>query len=91
MAKRKLNYRFHNPNPVEVTADYILKVMIEANTEKVEKAIRVKMQTITEKKYNDIQKYIFCKEYDSYKENDLDKIVSEDVNGYLRKRGYVNG
>ena len=30
MAKRKLNYRFHNPNPVEVTADYILKVMIEA-------------------------------------------------------------
>lgn len=56
MAKRKLNYRFHNPNPVEVTADYILKVMIEANTEKVEKAIRVKMQTNTEKKYNDIQK-----------------------------------
>ena len=56
MAKRKLNYRFHNPNPVVVTADYILKVMIEANTEKVEKAIRVKMQTITEKKYNDIQK-----------------------------------
>ena len=53
MAKRKLNYRFHNPNPVEVTADYILKVMIEVNTEKVEKAIRVKMQTITEKKYND--------------------------------------
>ena len=56
MAKRKLNYRFHNPNPVEVTADYILKVMIEANTEKEEKAIRVKMQTITEKKYNDVQK-----------------------------------
>ena len=56
MAKRKLNYRFHKPNPVEVTADYILKVMIEVNTEKVEKAIRVKMQTITEKKYNDIQK-----------------------------------
>lgn len=56
MAKRKLNYRFHNPNPVEVTADYILKVMIEVNTEKVEKAIRAKMQTITEKKYNDIQK-----------------------------------
>ena len=35
MAKRKLNYRFHNPNPVEVTAEYILKVMIEANVEKV--------------------------------------------------------
>jgi hypothetical protein len=40
VAKRKLNYRFHNPNPVEVTADYILKVMIEANTEKVEKILQ---------------------------------------------------
>ena len=40
MAKRKLNYRFHNPNPVEVTADYILKVMIEANAEKVEKILQ---------------------------------------------------
>ena len=44
MAKRKLNYRFHNPNPVEVTADYILKVMIEANREKVEKALREEME-----------------------------------------------
>ncbi len=43
MAKRKLNYRFHNPNPVEVTADYILKVMIEANTEKVEKILQENM------------------------------------------------
>ena len=37
------NYRFHNPNPVEVTADYILKVMIEANTEKVEKILQENM------------------------------------------------
>ena len=43
MAKRKLNYRFHNPNPVEVTADYMLKVMIEANTEKVEKILQENM------------------------------------------------
>ena len=43
MSKRKLNYRFHNPNPVEVTADYILKVMIEANTEKVEKILQENM------------------------------------------------
>ena len=43
MAKRKLNYRFHNPNPVEVTADYILKVMMEANTEKVEKILQENM------------------------------------------------
>ena len=31
MKKQKLNYRFHNPNTAEVTADYILKVFIEAN------------------------------------------------------------
>ena len=54
--KKKIELSFSYPNPVEVTADYILKVMIEANTEKVENDIRVKMQTITEKKYNDIQK-----------------------------------
>ena len=24
MKKRKLNYRFHNPNTAEVTADYLL-------------------------------------------------------------------
>lgn len=44
MAKRKLNYRFHNPNPVEVSAEYILKVMIEANAEKVEKALQEGME-----------------------------------------------
>ena len=40
MKERKLNYRFHNPNPAVVTADYILKVLIEANTGKVDTAIR---------------------------------------------------
>ena len=44
MAKRKLNYRFHNPNPVEVTAEYILKVLIEANAEKVEKVLQEEME-----------------------------------------------
>ena len=44
MAKRKLNYRFHNPNPVEVTAEYILKVMIEANAAKVEKTLQEEME-----------------------------------------------
>lgn len=39
MKKRKLNYRFHNPNTAEVTADYLLKVLVEANMEKVEKVI----------------------------------------------------
>ena len=45
MAKRKPNYRFHNPNPVEVTADYILKVFIEVNAKKVERV----MQEVAEK------------------------------------------
>ena len=40
MKQRKLNYRFHNPNPADVTADYILKILIEANVPKVERAIK---------------------------------------------------
>ena len=40
MKKRKLNYRFHNPNTAEATADYILKIMIEANEGKVDQEIR---------------------------------------------------
>lgn len=38
--KRKLNYRFHNPNTPEKTADYILKVFIEVNSGKAEQAIQ---------------------------------------------------
>lgn len=38
--RSKLNYRFHNPNPADVTADYILKVFLEVNEKKVEQAIR---------------------------------------------------
>ena len=40
MKECKLNYRFHNPNPAAVTADYILKVLIEANAGKADAAIR---------------------------------------------------
>lgn len=40
MKKRKLNYRFHNPNTAEATADILLKILIEANSEKVERAIQ---------------------------------------------------
>ena len=35
----KLNYRFHNPNSAEDTADFLCKLLIEANTGKVERAI----------------------------------------------------
>ena len=40
MKKRKLNYRFHNPNSAEDTADFLFKLMIEVNADKVEQAIR---------------------------------------------------
>lgn len=40
MKKRKLNYRFHNPNTAEATAEILLKVFVEANSEKVEKAVQ---------------------------------------------------
>ena len=40
MKKQKLNYRFHNPNTAEVTADYILKVFIEVNSKKVERVMQ---------------------------------------------------
>lgn len=38
--QRKMNYRFHDPNPAAVTAGCVLKVLIEANAGKVEAAIR---------------------------------------------------
>lgn len=45
MKQRKLNYRFHNPNPEAATADYILKILIEANAGKVEQAIQAANQS----------------------------------------------
>lgn len=40
MKKRKLNYHFHNPNPAEATADYILDIFLETDQEKVQLAIQ---------------------------------------------------
>lgn len=40
MKKRKLNYRFHDPNTAETAANYLLKILIETNTPKVEQAIQ---------------------------------------------------
>ena len=39
MKQRKLNYRFHNPNSAEDTAEFLCKLLIEANVGKVERAI----------------------------------------------------
>ena len=40
--KAKLNYRFHNPNTPEVTADYILKILIEVNLKKIDRILEEK-------------------------------------------------
>lgn len=40
MKKRKLNYRFHNPNTTATTANHLLEILIDANQEKVQLAIQ---------------------------------------------------
>jgi len=52
--KKKLNYRFHNPNPPDVTVDYILKVFMQVNIPKVEKAVRdAKVRAMVEESQKD--------------------------------------
>lgn len=54
MKKTKLNYRFHNPNSVEDTADFLCKILIEANAGKVERALReAALMNEEEKEYID--------------------------------------
>ncbi len=48
MKQRKLNYRFHNPNSVEDTANYLFKILIESNAGKVERALQEAMVKCTE-------------------------------------------
>ncbi len=45
MKKQKLNYRFHNPNAVEATAEQLLKLFVKVNEGKVEEEIRGKIST----------------------------------------------
>ena len=40
LKQRKLNYRFHNPNSAEDTAEFLCKLLIEANAGKVERALQ---------------------------------------------------
>ncbi len=40
LKQRKLNYRFHNPNTAEDTAEFLCKLLIEANAGKVERALQ---------------------------------------------------
>ena len=40
MKKQKLNYRFHDPNPEGVAANYIVKLFTEVNMDKVERSLK---------------------------------------------------
>ena len=40
MDKRKLNYRFHNPNQPEALERELLQICIDANMKKVESVVR---------------------------------------------------
>lgn len=51
--KRKLTYRFHNPNTPEKTADYITKVFIEVNKTKVEMLLKQEVES-EQKKHDEI-------------------------------------
>ena len=51
MQKRKLNYRFHNPNTPEATADYLAKLFIEVNKQKVDRIIRAAAEDKKKKCY----------------------------------------
>ena len=44
VGKIRLNYAFNNPNSVEDTAEMLLKLFIEANKPRVEKAIKTAVQ-----------------------------------------------
>lgn len=39
LKRTKLNYRFHNPNSAEDTADFLCKFLVEVNARKVERVI----------------------------------------------------
>ena len=49
MKQRKLNYRFHNPNSADDTADFLCKLLVEANAGKVERAIEKAASRCAEK------------------------------------------
>lgn len=48
MADKTLNYSFFNPNTMEDTADFLLKLFVEVNRPKVDAAIRKAAETAPE-------------------------------------------
>lgn len=48
MKKTKLNYRFHNPNTDEVMANYLCKILVQANVEKARRLIEAAAKELNE-------------------------------------------
>ena len=40
MKQQKLQFRFHNPNTAEAAADFLVKLLLEANEKKLERTLR---------------------------------------------------
>ena len=74
MKQRKWNYRFHNPNSAEDTAEFLCKLLIEANTGKVERAIEEAASRCAEES-----------EYIAVPEVEADSPEEETVNIRLRR------
>ena len=74
MKQKKLNYRFHNPNSAEDTADFLCKLLIEANASKVERAIEEAASRCAEES-----------EYIAVPEVEADSPEEETVNIRLRR------
>ena len=53
MKETKLTYSFFNPNTVEDTANYLLKLFVEVNQRKVDEAIRRATQELPENRIPD--------------------------------------
>lgn len=46
MIQPKLKYHFHNPNPPDKSAEYILKILMQVNSVKAENAVRSAQEKI---------------------------------------------
>lgn len=53
MKKQPLQYQIYNENTPEITADFLLQLLIEANTGKVERAIQLALEKERQEKAPD--------------------------------------
>ena len=49
----KLQYRFHNPNSAEATAEYIAKILVDVNRSKIEALLAEAVASQQSEKHED--------------------------------------